>query len=84
MIGMDMIKPFIHNIFQQNGGKMLSKASILSLVSKSNIAGALPMFQKIPDRQDYTENSLTGEVQNAAQQQQGGGVAGKIRSKIGV
>jgi hypothetical protein len=81
-----MIKNLIHSIFQGSGSNMLSKAQILTRAQQ--IPGAtkiLPFLNQVPDRNDYTEKSLSDNVQNVAQKQEsGGGIAGKVKSKIGI
>lgn len=83
---LNTIKSIIHSLFQGSGGKMLSKQDILSKVTQSDTAkSVLPFFQQIPDKKDYTEDSLNGEVQNIMQKQGGAeSIVGKIHKKVGV
>jgi hypothetical protein len=86
MIDMNMIKSFIHGLFQGSGNQILSKQEILRKVMQSKIApSVLPFFKQISDKSDYNERSLTESVQGIMQKQGSAtGVASKIRSKIGV
>ena len=80
---MGMIKSLMHDIFQGSGGKMLSKQDIIQKAQQSGIAGkVMPFLNQLPDKKDYTEESATKEMDNVMQKQ--GGIAGKVRSKIGV
>jgi hypothetical protein len=82
---MNTIKSFIHSIFQGSGSSVLSKQAILAKVMQSgSLKSALPFFQQIPDKKDYTESSLTQEMQCVMQKQGAGSMAGKIRSKVGI
>ena len=87
MFDMNMVKPLISKVFQGSGSNTLSKQAILSKLTQ--IPGAqqfLPFFQQIPEKNDYTENTLTQEMQNVSQKQsQGaaGSAAEKIKSKVG-
>lgn len=82
MIDMNMIQSIIHGLFQQSGKSMLSKQEILAQAQKApNGQSAVPVLNQVPEKSDYTEQGLLGEVRNLLQK---GGVAGKIRSKIGV
>ena len=82
MFDMNTAKVLIHSIFQGGASRTLSKQVILSRLEQLPAGQEFLSFCKaVPNRNDYTEDSLTKEVQNAAQKE---GVVGNIRSKVGI
>jgi hypothetical protein len=70
MIDINTVKPLIQNIFKSSGKSMLSKSEILSKVMQSSFGTSLMgLFKGLPDKKDYTQESLTEELKKVDQKQ---------------
>jgi hypothetical protein len=80
MVDMDMIRTFIHTLFQGKSGRTISKKAILIRVKNSDIAGALRFFHQLAGKTDYSEHALLKELEDIAVKENAtGAVFGKIR-----
>ena len=84
MIDLDMIIAFIRDLFKGDKNRALSKKEILAGVERSDIAAALPFFKQLAGGVDYTEELLTGEMEDIAKRSgAGGAVFGRVGRKAG-
>lgn len=85
MFDINSIKQIVVKLFEGSGGAALSKQQIVEKVG--GIAGgqkAKQVFDQIPDKSDYTPNSLLSEARKVVQKLGGGSMAEKVKSKAGV
>lgn len=84
MFDINGIKQIVIKLFEGSGGAALSKQQIVEKIG--SIAGgqnAKQVFDQIPDKSDYTPNSLLSEAQKVVQKL-AGSAAEKAKSKVGV
>lgn len=81
---MSMIMPMIQKVFQGSGGKLSKQAIISKVMEMKGGESSLPFFKQLPEKNDYTEQGITQEMQNIVQKQGGKSAVGKIREKVGI